>query len=267
MWNEVQLRLRLESDLRRAIERREFRVLFQPIHRLRDGSIEGAEALVRWQLPDATIVSPADFIAVAEQTGLIVPIGEWVLREAAREAAAWPATGTPLPVSVNVSARQFHDHAFVPTLRGILADTGLVPDRLVVELVETVVLNEADATRARLDELRSLGVRVALDDFGTGYSSLGYLRRLPVDVLKIDRSFVEEVEHSDEARALARSIVHIGRTLRLETIAEGIETSAQAAALLAMGCELGQGYHFAQPMTPSHFHDLLLRPLAATRAG
>jgi EAL domain-containing protein (putative c-di-GMP-specific phosphodiesterase class I) len=245
-------RLELEADLRRALVQGEFFVLYQPVVRLGDGSVVGLEALVRWRRAGGEVVSPDDFIPAAEEAGLIREIGHWVLQEACGQVAAWQAEHKPSPalrLSVNFSARQLEDPGIVKDVGRVLVATGLEPSCLVAEITERLLISEPDVTVQRLGDLRHLGVRLAIDDFGTGYSSLSYLRRFPVDVLKIDRSFVSSLGGDPEDAALAHAIVKLGHTLHLRVVAEGIETAAQLAELRALECEYGQGYLFGRPLT------------------
>ena len=259
MQAEFQANLEMEADLRRAIVRHEFVLRYQPIVHLRTGEITGLEALVRWQHPERGTIPPLDFIPLAEETGMIVPIGEWVLREACRQAAAWNQrrAGRPLTVSVNLSAVQL-DQGNVPELVGaVLADSGLAPHLLVIELTESLLVDHRPATMRQLVEVRALGVRLAIDDFGTGYSSLAYLRRFPVDIIKIDKSFVDDVGDEPTAAALTLGIIQLGKALQLSTIAEGIEDLGQLTELAEGNCELGQGYYFAEPLTDEAMGALL----------
>ncbi len=247
-------RLALEAELRRAIDRGELALHYQPIVQLRGGRTCGVEALVRWRHPERGLVPPSSFIPVAEATGLIAPLGRWVLREACRAAAGWatPHPGAPgaapPSVAVNVSARQLAGADFVAEVAAALRDARLCPGRLVLEVTESVLLDDLDAALARLEAVRALGVRLALDDFGTGYSSLAYLQRLPVDLLKIDRTFTAGVTADGKRGTLARTILTLAGTLGLRTVAEGVETPEQHAELVALGCDLGQGYLYARPM-------------------
>ncbi|MDP9457558.1 MAG: EAL domain-containing protein [Actinomycetota bacterium] len=244
-------RLRLGADLGRAVERGEFRVHYQPEVELSTGRIVGFEALVRWEHPEQGLVSPARFIPVAEETGLIVPIGRWVLEEACRRAKEWQEhrpNGPPPLMSVNLSARQFEHPDLACDVARALGESGLDPGRLVLEITESVLMEDAPSTIATLEELKSLGVGLAVDDFGTGYSSLSYLRRFPVDYLKIDRSFVDGIEEDSGGAVLVSGIVDLGHALGLSVVAEGVETEGQLGLLRGMGCELAQGYHFARPM-------------------
>jgi len=259
----VMRRLDLDADLARAVERNEFELHYQPVVRLEGETIDGAEALVRWRHPIQGLISPAEFIGAAEETGQIVPLGRWVLSQAIRQAAAWQALSpeyAALNISVNVSARQLQARDLIGDLTGLLYETGFNPAHLVLEITESVLMNDMVGTIAQLRELKELGLRLAIDDFGTGYSSLGYLRRFPVDVLKIDRSFVDGVTEGAEQSAVARAIIGLSDALHLSTIAEGIETQAQLGALRALGCHLGQGYYFSRPLAADDFEALLQRP-------
>ncbi len=253
-------RLSVENDLRRAIRQGQLRLVYQPIVRIDTGQIVGFEALVRWQHPERGLLAPADFIPPAEETGLIVPLGQCVLGEACLQAAAWQrrrGAGQPLRMSVNVSAKELQHPGWAADVAGTLADTGLEPSYLVLELTESVLMEDAEATSVRLEELRRLGVRIAIDDFGTGYSSLGYLRRLPVDVLKIDKSFIDGVAQGPHESALARAVVKLARTLGLDAVAEGVSDRRQLAELRRLRCPYGQGYHFSRPQTVEVIEDLL----------
>jgi len=242
-------RLALKGDLERALERGEFRLMYQPIVRLGAGRLSGVEALLRWQHRERGTVGPAEFIPVAEETGLIVPLGRWVLERACTQAAAWNAIAPhPITMSVNVSGRQLQQPAFAAEVAEVLTSTGLAPELLTLELTESVLMQDAEAAIAMLADLKSLGVRLAIDDFGTGYSSLNYLRRFPIDELKIDRSFVASLDDGPAQSAVVLSILRLGETLHLETVAEGIEEPSQLAALRDLGADFGQGYLFARPL-------------------
>jgi diguanylate cyclase (GGDEF)-like protein/PAS domain S-box-containing protein len=254
MYAALLTRLSTEADLRDAVERQEFRLLYQPIVDLEASRMVGCEALVRWDHPQRGLVSPDAFIRLAEDTGLIVPLGKWVLREATKEAAQWPKTPTnsrPPYVTVNISAKQLLHSEFVNDVATALRDAALAPDRLILEITEGTLLDNAEATTARLQELKALGVRLAIDDFGTGYSSLSYLQRFPIDILKIDKSFVDGIVRGGNQAALARTIISLGDSLALRTVAEGIETDAQRNVLRDLGCHLGQGFLYAKPLDPS----------------
>jgi diguanylate cyclase (GGDEF)-like protein len=241
------------AGLLRGVETRgELRLDYQPIVELGSGAVVGLEALVRWQPPGRPLLMPDAFIDLAEQTGDIVPMGRWILREACRQVRAWQARlGLPdLQVSVNLSARQFQEYDLVDTVRQVLIETELEPGCLVLEITESGLMQRTNGTIQRLDELRALGIHLAIDDFGTGYSSLSYLERFPVDSLKIDRSFIAELSAAGDRPAIARAIIELGRTLRLRVVAEGIEQPEQAEWLIGLGCELGQGYLYSRPLGP-----------------
>ncbi len=257
-------RASLETDLRHAVDRDELSVVFQPILALGDGEVRMAEALVRWRHPGRGTIRPDEFIPLAEETGLIVPIGRHVLAVACEQAAGWAAPpGAVLPaVSVNLSARQLLEPELVGDVRKIVGATGLDPTRLVLEITETAFVSEAEMVIERLRELRDFGIRLAIDDFGTGYSALSYLRHLPVEILKIDRSFVEGLVAGWQGKAFLNTIVRLTETLSMTAVGEGVETPEQLAALRALGCELGQGFLFARPMTAAEFSQSLARDRA-----
>jgi diguanylate cyclase (GGDEF)-like protein/PAS domain S-box-containing protein len=252
-------RLDLEGGLRGAVERGELRVLYQPQVELASGHIVGAEALVRWEHPARGLVVPPVFIPIAEQTGLIVPIGAWVLRQACAQAATWAdSTGRRLTVSVNVSPRQLADDDFPATVSAALAETGLEPELLCLEITESAVMADPDAAAEALSELKALGVHLAIDDFGTGYSSLGQLKALlPVDTIKIDKSFVDGITTAGEDRAIVDAVLRLASGLGLAAVAEGVETVEQARELLELGCGLSQGYHFARPQPAAELERML----------
>jgi diguanylate cyclase (GGDEF)-like protein/PAS domain S-box-containing protein len=263
-------RLVVEADLRQAIEREEFHLQFQPIVALDTGEVYGAEALVRWNCRERGTVPPGVFIPIAEETGLIVPIGRWVLRRACREARRWMLDrGVAVRVSVNLSGRQLQEPTIVEDVRAALDESGLPPHLLVLELTETMLMQHDDVSMERLTGLKALGVSIAIDDFGTGYSSLSYLQRYPIDILKIDKAFVDAMLTGEDGPVLAKAIVALGETLRLYTVAEGIETDAQRGHLLALGCQLGQGFLFAPPLAADDFVRIMLargiRPAAPPR--
>jgi diguanylate cyclase (GGDEF)-like protein len=253
-------RMDLEMDLRSAIANRDFRLHYQPILRLETGRIVEVEALIRWQHEKRGLLQPDAFIGLTEETGLIVPIGQWVLTEACRQARAWqiefpraPALG----MSVNLSAKQFQNPKLVEEITDALTMSGLDPACLKLEITESVVMQDVPATLAKLHELKDLGIRLAIDDFGTGYSSLGYLKRFPVDTLKIDRSFVKGLSHEGGDSAIVRAVVTVAKSLNMDVTAEGIETEQQRLELKALGCDLGQGFLFGRPTTPEHLKPLL----------
>jgi len=245
-------RMTLEADLWRAAEREEFVVYYQPQVELATGRVYGMEALVRWRHPQRGLVPPAEFVPVAEETGLILPLGRWVLLQACRQGRIWqdlyPAD--PPQVSVNLSARQFRHPDLVSEVERVLRRTGLSPRNLHLEITESTAMDDAARTAATLRALKALGVRIAIDDFGTGYSSLSYLKRFPVDVLKIDRSFVGGLgrDQNGEDAAIAHAVVGLARALGLRVVAEGIERDEQRNHLRRLGCALGQGYLYAKPL-------------------
>jgi diguanylate cyclase (GGDEF)-like protein/PAS domain S-box-containing protein len=251
-------RAAVESGLRRAVERGQFDVLYQPIIALDTTKVIGAEALVRWRHPSRGEIPPAEFLGIAEKTGLILQIGTQVLDRVCGElrtcADAYPSFRT---MTINVSGRQLESAALVGQVRDALAKHGANPSLLVLEVTESIALDEDGPTLDRLRALKQLGVRIAIDDFGTGYSSLAYLRRLPVDILKIDRSFIENLADTPDAVAVARTIVDLAKTLRLTVVAEGIEHRAQEAVVRELGCDLAQGFLFAKPLKPGELRDLL----------
>jgi EAL domain-containing protein (putative c-di-GMP-specific phosphodiesterase class I) len=246
--------LKLDGDLRRALDRSEFRLHYQPIVSLQTGEITGCEALLRWMHPERGLVAPADFIPLAEETGLIVSIGEWVLRAACAELQTWDGLGLPpINLSVNLSARQLKQDALASVVSGVLESTGFDARRLKLELTESILMEYAERTIATLRDLRTLGVELSIDDFGTGYSSLAYLKRLPCTSLKIDRSFVRDVNSDPDDAAIASAIISMAHDLRLKVIAEGIETEDQRSFLKVRGCNEGQGYLFSRPIPPEEF--------------
>ncbi len=244
-------RLRLESDLRLALERNEFEVFYQPIMNLESGCVTGFEALVRWRHPERGLIPPSDFIPVAEDTELIIPIGEWVLFEACRQVRAWQSerpAADPLTISVNLSGKQFKQPDLVGRVKQVLYQTGLDPRCLRLEITESMVMEDAEAATAMLRQLRSLNVQLSIDDFGTGYSSLSYLHRFPVNILKIDRSFVSRMSMDEESMGIVETIITLASKLKMDVIAEGIETEEQWRKLAALRCCYGQGYLFSKPV-------------------
>jgi diguanylate cyclase (GGDEF)-like protein len=251
MQTTVEDRLGLQMDLQAALGEGQFFLLYQPIFDLEANRMTGVEALIRWRHPTRGIVAPGDFIPIAEETGLIVPIGRWVLEEACRQAASWHAADRPLGISVNVSARQFDREEFIDELRHVLSLSGLDPDALTLEITETALMRNSAASLQCIQRLKTLGVHIAIDDFGTGYSSLAYLRQFPVDALKIDRSFISGVGASHEtSNALIHTLVQLGKTLGMQTLGEGIEDQTQLQGLVRERCDLGQGYLLARPLEP-----------------
>lgn len=249
-------RLELEADLRRALERQELRIHYQPIVSLETGQIRAVEALARWQHPRRGLISPLQFIPIAEETGLIVPLGRWVLEESCRQIRLWQVThpeADQLLVSVNLAGRQLQSPDIVEVVRQVLTETGLAPSCLQLEITETTVMKDATATIRTLHELKALGVKLAIDDFGTGYSSLSYLRQFPVDTLKIDRSFVDGLGRDAQDTELVRSVIAMAKSMSLAVTSEGIETTAQLSQLQELGCDRGQGFYFARPLPPEAF--------------
>ena len=249
----------LEGSLRHALERQEFVLHFQPKVNLETGAITGSEALIRWLHPDRGLVPPAQFVPIAEDSGLILPIGQWVLREACRQARAWLDAGLgPMPVAVNISTLEFRSKHFLEGIRAILLETDLPPHFLELELTESVLMQHPESTVSVLRALKSIGVRLAVDDFGTGYSSLSYLRRFPIDVLKLDRSFVHDIASPETNDAsIVSAVITMGKSLKYRVIAEGVETEEQLAFLQAHRCDEGQGFYFSPPAPPGQFAELL----------
>jgi diguanylate cyclase (GGDEF)-like protein len=251
-------RLHLEANLRRAVERKELLLQYQPQLNLRDGTLIGMEALVRWKHPELGLVSPGRFIPVAEETDLIVSLGSWILEEACRQTRALLDEGFQIGhVAVNLSARQFRDRRLIERIGEILTRTGLEPSRLELEITESLVMRDVDAVVGRLKELKAFGVQLAIDDFGTGYSSLSYLRRFPIDRLKIDQSFTREVVSSSDGAAIARAVIQLGHALELRVIAEGVETESQLQFLRENGCDEIQGYIYARPLDPEALRQMI----------
>ncbi len=248
----------IETDLRRALERQEFVLHYQPVIHLLSGKTVGVEALIRWQHPERGILLPDEFVPIAEECGLILPIGRWVLREACSQAQAWIQAGFPaITVAINTSAFEFRGKNFVENIRAILAETGLAPHLLELEMTETVLMSDSASTNAVLNALVDIGIKLAIDDFGTGYSSLTYLRQYPVDALKIDQSFVRQMTSSTDSTSIVDAVINLGINLKKRTVAEGIETAEQHALLLALHCDEGQGYYFSPPVPAGEFAALL----------
>jgi len=248
MQTAVQTRMELEMDLRVALENDEFFLVYQPTFNLQDMSPTGMEALIRWKSSTRDLVQPNDFIPLLEETGMIVEIGKWVLREACRQGVRWREAGHPIAVAVNVSARQLDCDEFVSDVASILQDTGLDPDSLIIEITETALMADIEQTVRRLATVKELGVRIAIDDFGTGYSSMAHLQKFPVDALKIDRSFITQMTHNQEGETIIRTLVQLGKALSIETFAEGIEQEHELTLLQGERCDSGQGFLFARPL-------------------
>jgi diguanylate cyclase (GGDEF)-like protein len=253
-------RLDVVMGLRRAIEANQLRLHFQPLVSLRERRIIGFESLVRWQHPDRGLLPPAEFIPVAEESDLILEVGEWVLREACRQMAEWQerlAPEPPLTIGVNVSARQMSDPGFAELVRRVLAETGMDARRLRLEVTETSLATDSGQLLATLRALRRMDISMVIDDFGTGYSSLSYLQRLPFNTLKIDRSFTRELGAGDGSPEIVRTIIQLARTLKLKVVAEGVETADQVTRLTALGCDLVQGFYFGKPVDEEHTEALI----------
>ncbi|MGO9330051.1 MAG: putative bifunctional diguanylate cyclase/phosphodiesterase, partial [Steroidobacteraceae bacterium] len=251
-------KVQLESDLHSAVAQKQFVLYYQPKVDTRSGVVRSAEALIRWMHPTRGIISPTDFIPLAEDCGLIGTIGEWVIREACRQARVWQDDGVPsLRVSVNLSASQFRDSGLVDSIRRALADADLEARYLEVELTESAVMSDPEQSIAVLEQLSAMGVLVSVDDFGTGYSSMSYLRRFPIDKLKIDRVFINEIVNRPEDASIVRAIVSLAHSLSLKVVAEGVETSGQLEFLNAAGCDEYQGYHFSRPLPAADFERLI----------
>ncbi len=265
MHADVEGRLELENDLGAALASEQFFLLYQPIFHLPSRELAGVEALIRWRHPQRGVVAPDSFIPLAEETGLIIPIGRWVLEEACRQAAAWNARGLALGISVNVSAYQLGRKAFAEDVLGALTRSGLEPSSLTLEITETTLMRDVPAASERLRDIKALGVRVAIDDFGTGYASLSQLQRMPMDILKIDRSFVAALSDGHQSRELLQAIVGVGQALSLAVVAEGIETHSQLATLEQMGCHMAQGFLLGRPQPARDIESA--RAPAARRTG
>jgi diguanylate cyclase (GGDEF)-like protein len=252
MHDESVSRLQFQNDLQRAVERQEFDIRYQPIVALHTGTLSGFEVLVRWRHPDRGPVDPSEFIGHAEETGLIVRIGQWVLTEACRQLRAWQQAGVGVPdlsISVNVSKRQVAHPAFVEDIRRILQESELDGSRLKLEITESVIMQNPDAIAEVLDKLKALNVQLHMDDFGTGYSSLSYLHRFPLDVLKIDRAFMATMSANNDYKDVVQTVVALAHTLNMQVNVEGVETDEQAAQLKALRCDFAQGYFFSPPLT------------------
>jgi EAL domain-containing protein (putative c-di-GMP-specific phosphodiesterase class I) len=251
-------RLNLHTQLRTALQKKEFELHYQPQIHLITGRVVGMEALIRWKHPEHGMVSPARFIPVAEASGLIIPIGEWVLEEACKQARIWQQNGrAPFMVAVNLSALQFKRGNILDTVRKALESSGLQPNMLELELTESILLKDMSSALKTIQELKALGVQLSIDDFGTGYSSLSYLRQLKVDKLKIDQSFVSNIVADIDDLAIVCAIIQLGKTLQMEVIAEGVETTEQLSILRARGCDEAQGYYICRPLAVADIDDWL----------
>ena len=262
MYARAKVRLQLETDLRQALRNREFQVHYQPIISLISGTITGFEALVRWYHPKLGLVSPAEFIPIAEDTGLIIPLGAWILREACAKMQGWQthlSTKAPLTISVNLSGKQLTEPDLIEQLDQIMGETGLDSSSLKLEITESVLMDNPTSAANMLWQLRAKNIQLCLDDFGTGYSSLSYLHRFPVNTLKIDRSFVSRMSRNDENLEIVRVIVTLAHILKMDVIAEGVETREQLTQLKLLGCEQGQGYFFSKPLDSKAAEALIAR--------
>jgi diguanylate cyclase (GGDEF)-like protein len=248
MQDTMQARMELEMDLREALENDEFFLAYQPTLDLSDMSPNGVEALIRWEHPVRGVVQPDDFIPLLEETGLIVEVGKWVMEQACSQGAAWRQAGYPIGIAVNVSGRQLDTDQLVVDIEGALSQSGLDPEALTIEITETTLMRNVADTARRLKAIKALGVRIAIDDFGTGYSSLAHLQRFPVDALKIDRSFILGLKHNQEGETLIHTLVQLGKSLSIETFAEGIEQQQELSLLREENCDSGQGFLFARPL-------------------
>jgi diguanylate cyclase (GGDEF)-like protein/PAS domain S-box-containing protein len=267
MHERVMQQLHLDAELRHAVDRNEFLVQYQPIMHLATQAILGAEALLRWQHPTRGLLGPGAFIDRVEENGLIVPIGRWVLEQACRQLRRWDDGHEQIGMSINISARQLQDETFLTDVRRAADAAGIDPRRLTLEITETALMQDTEATIDLLGQLKLLGVQLALDDFGTGYSSLSYLRRFPVDVVKIDRSFVEDVGEGPEESALPDAIIALCQAFRIDTVAEGIELRRQLDHLQAVGCHFGQGFYFSRPLDAEAFERLLPKRSRSSEPG
>jgi EAL domain-containing protein (putative c-di-GMP-specific phosphodiesterase class I) len=251
MHDEILSHHRVETDLKDAIARGQFELLYQPQLRLADHRIDAVEALLRWNHPERGRMSPGDFLSVAEENGQLVPLGLWVLEEACRQLQRWERAGVPLPrVAINVAAVQFRQPGFHDVVRGVLESHSVDPGLIELELTEHSLMEDTDGTRECLQALKNIGVRLAIDDFGAGYSCLSYLRKFPLDVLKIDRSFVSDLDASVDAQVICSAILSIAHRLSLDAVAEGIESEQQLAFLTRNDCLYGQGFYFSRPIEP-----------------
>ena len=248
------------------MERNEFLLHYQAKLELKTNQITGVEALLRWQHPDLGVVPPARFIPVAEETGLIVPIGKWVLRTACAQNVAWQREGLPsICMAVNLSARQFADENLVKDVVAVLEETGMNPELLELELTESMVMHNPERTTKVLTAIKQMGVRIAIDDFGVGYSSLAQIKRFPIDTLKVDRSFIRDLEGNAEDRAITEAIISMGKTLSLTVVAEGVETQEQQSFLVDHSCDAMQGFYFSKPIEPDQFAAFLQKHLASSK--
>jgi EAL domain-containing protein (putative c-di-GMP-specific phosphodiesterase class I) len=267
MHDDVDSRIRLDSELRGALDAHQYRLYYQPTFGIHDTTTTGVEALLRWEHPERGIVQPGEFLPLLEDTGLIVPVGRWVLHEACRQGAIWHDAGHEIMMSVNASARQMAAGTLFTDVRDALDASGFNPSHLVVEITEGTLMHDSDLAVDQLKAIKAMGVRVAIDDFGTGYSSLAYLRQFPVDILKIDRSFITDLTHSHDSLAVVHALIQLGKTLGLETVAEGIEHEDQLLQLREEDCDTGQGFLISKPLPPEELSELLDRAAEAAAAA
>jgi EAL domain-containing protein (putative c-di-GMP-specific phosphodiesterase class I) len=261
-------RLRTEYELRRAMERSEFVLFYQPKVRLSDKQIVGVECLIRWEHPERGLLTPNEFIEVAEETGAIVDIGNWIIQEACRNGKALSVQAKRnIQIAVNISPRQFRDPNLVATIRRNLRESGLNPSTLEIEITETMLMGDVEAANTTVRQLHELGVRLAIDDFGTGYSSLNYLKKFPINTVKVDRSFIMDIPESEDDKAITSAVIAMAHRLNMEVVAEGIETQSQLDFLLAHDCEYAQGYLFAKPLPLSHLRSMVLPNVRVMRGG
>jgi EAL domain-containing protein (putative c-di-GMP-specific phosphodiesterase class I) len=259
--------MQIENDLRRAIQRGELELYYQPVIRLHSGAVVSMEALLRWNHPERGMVGPLSFIPVAEESRLIIPIGRWVIEQACRQVAAWQQLKpdqAPMSVAVNISARQLADPELISHIEGSVRANRIDPSTLWLELTETAVLEDTDFVERSLRQLKGLGLRLVLDDFGVGFSSLGYLKRLPLSLIKLDRSFVENVTESPHDAAIVRAVCQMAGTIGIGVVAEGVETEEQVRAARDLGCGYAQGFRFARPMPADEVEGLLEREPSST---
>ena len=258
----------MEADLRKGLEREELEVHYQPFYSLDSEHIVGAEALVRWRHPANGLISPESFIPIAEETGLILPLGRYVLDKACQQACSIrDRLGVDLPISINLSPRQFQESGLLAHVGAMLQATGLPPELLIFEITESMVMADLSGAREIMKKLNKLGVRLAIDDFGTGHSSLAYLKQFPVHEVKVDRAFVQGVAESPVDSAIVRAVIDLASAMGIATVAEGVETSSQAASLKLIGCEVAQGFFFSPPLRAEEFDRLLTRQFAPARSG
>jgi diguanylate cyclase (GGDEF)-like protein len=250
----------VENGLRSAIDRQSFTLHYQPKFNLRTGAITAVEALVRWRHPTRGLLLPSEFIPIAEESGLIAPLGRWVLNEGCRQGKAWHDRGLkPIKIAINISAVELRSPDFVKNVRASLERTGFDPGQLELELTETFLMHDVESTLGVLEKLKALGINLALDDFGTGYSSLSYLRKFPIDTLKVDESFLRNVTHDSDNASIVKAIIYMGKSMHMRVVAEGVESAEQLAFLQENECLEGQGYYLARPLNASHLADLLVR--------